>query len=231
MAAQTWLTSNSRFKFGTYLAYSPRGKAEVSRRSRELCYAVKQDTGTAISRVVARLLEGFPTSKLAEVLGPDVVLVPAPRSAPLLERALWPARRIADELVARGLGAEVLPIISRTEPVTKSATAGPGERTTIAQHLDSLGLEPLLADPRKLTIVDDVMTKGRMAFAMGVLLAERFPGIEPCAFALFRTLGLQPDVGRIEEPCIGMLVQQGGDVERLDEPPRESAAVQPKLFE
>lgn len=228
MAAQTSLNWNSRFKFGTYLAYSPRGKAEVSRRSRELCYAVKQDAGGAIARVVARLVEGFSTTNLTEVLGPDVVLVPAPRSAPLLERALWPARRIADELVTHGLGAEVL--VTRTTPVMKSATASPGERTTVAGHIDSLRLEPLLADPKKLTIVDDVMTRGRMAFAMAMLLAARFPGIEVRAFALLRTLGFQPEIEKIDEPCIGVLVQQRGDVNRLDEPPPDSSSTQGKLF-
>jgi hypothetical protein len=114
--------------------------------------------------------------------------------------------------------------------VTKSATAIPGEPTTSAQHLASLGLELLLADPKKLTIVDDVMTKGRMAFAMAVLLAERFPGIELRAFALFRTLGLQPEVEKIDEPCIGMLVQRGAEVERLDNPAADSATTQGELF-
>jgi hypothetical protein len=217
MAEPTSFPSIAELRFGSLLVYSPRGESEVSRRSRTVCYQMKNDLGGAIARLVLRLKTEFPRTSLDELLGPDVTLVPAPRSTPLIDGALWPARRIADELVTHGLGVEVLPVVRRARPVPKSSHASPGERVTLAEHVDSLSLEPLLANPSRITIIDDVVTKGRMLMATATLLRHAFPPTELRAFAMIRTMGLQPDVDRILAPCVGVIVRSPwGDAVRSD---------------
>ena len=41
----------------------------------------------------------------------------------------------------------------------------------------SFDLETLLVNPTRITIVDDVVTRGRMIMAVAIILARRFPGL------------------------------------------------------
>lgn len=215
----TWRNLISELRFGAFLVYSPRGTSELSRKSRDICYSMKNDTSSAIAQLVERLAGEYKKTGLSEVLGPDVTLVPAPRSAPLVDGALWPAYRISEELVKRGLGSEVLPIIKRAKAVPKSSHAVAGGRATIEQHVQSLALENLLANPKRLAIVDDVVTKGRMLLAIATVLEQRFPNAQLGAFALIRTMGLQPDVARVVEPCVGYIRRNyWNDADRSDPP-------------
>lgn len=128
-----------------------------------------------------------------------------PRSAPLTEGALWPAKVIADVLQGAGLGGDVLPCIVRVTAVRKSSSSPANERPLVHEHYDSLVVEQELTRPAQITLVDDVLTMGRTMFACALRLHEVYPHAEIRAFAMVRTLGFVRDIDRIVEPAAGTI--------------------------
>ena len=113
-----------------------------------------------------------------------------------------------------------MPIVKRAKAVPKSSHAAAGDRATVEQHIDSLELKSLLSNPKRVTPVDDVVTKGRMLLATVTLLEDRFPKAQLGAFALIRTMGVQPDVAKIVEPCVGYIRRnQWNDANREENVP------------
>jgi hypothetical protein len=204
----------SELAFGAFLQYSPRGQSEVSVRSRKWCYAVKNDEPGQVRRALERMAQSQRAREagLLDFLGADVALVPAPRSAPLQKGALWPARRICEELVMLGLGAEVVPCVRRVKAVQKSAFAQTGERPTPEVHLRSMAIDAAILTRQRIVVVDDVVTKGATLLAAASLVKASFPQADVFAFGLVRTMGFVLEVDSIIAPCVGT-IRRGTDGE------------------
>jgi hypothetical protein len=194
--------------------YSPRGGRSVSAASRLLCARVK--SGDAIwLPTYAGLVRDQATRHevLAGLFGKDVVLVPVPGSSPSATR-VWAAERLAVALHGIGLGKSVWPGVERRFAVRKSATALNTERPTVQQHYESFFVPDLSGAPRRIVLIDDVITKGRTILAAAARLHEALPCADIRAFALVRTMGLLPDVSYFLEPCLGVVRWAGGDARR-----------------
>ncbi len=205
----------SSLRFWSFLVYLPRGTGEVSKRSRRFSYSIKAGRPEALTQAADRLVRDFESTLLSSVLGPDITLIPAPRSSLLVAGGLWPSRLIAEALVSRGLGASVLPVLTRVEPVPKSAFQAQGKRPDARRHFETTAIEPALTTQR-ITIVDDVITKGSTLLGAASRIALTCPRAEINAFALIRTMGRVTDIERIVEPCV-VIVRAVGD-EAMREP-------------
>jgi hypothetical protein len=80
-------------------------------------------------------------------------------------------------------------------------------------RLNSDGCGSLVAGER-ITVVDDFVTKGNTLLAGASRVAEAFPRATVKAFALIRTLGLQPEIVAIVEPCVGGIRLSGDEAQR-----------------
>jgi hypothetical protein len=159
----------------------------------------------------ARIEEGPPADVLGEYLGPDVLLVPAPKSSPLVRGALWIPREICRALVDVGLGMGYEALLERVTPVPKSSRAKTWmDRPTPDVHANSMSViesQRLLSeDLQRITVVDDVITRGSTTLASVSLLKEVYPNAEVRAFACVRTLSGVHHLESIFDPCSGEIV-------------------------
>lgn len=202
----------SELRFASLLAYSPDGEEELSRRSASAVADIKNCVPDYMTRIGLRFEEAIGAGKFRHFLGQDVVLVPAPRSAPFRTKdAAWPARRICDVLASRQLCASVENWLQRHTAVRKSALTRKGiDRPGPDQHEATLRfVDVLVPPPARVTIVDDVVTRGATLLACARVVAARFPRTEVRALAVVRTMSRQ-EISSMLAPVEGRIWLQNG---------------------
>lgn len=209
----------SELRYGSLLSYSPKGsRASSEGRFVEVCDAIKKGRRLRLGErelpvyeyAAIRLREEIEAGRadvLRQFFPEGATLVPVPRRAPLPpEGALWPPSELCHAIVKEGLAADAAPLLERVVAVPKSAFARPGERPKPSVHFKSLRVASRLSRPNRITLIDDVVTKGATLIAAASQLAIVFPEAEIRAFALMRTRGvvacenstaLDPFAGRI----------------------------------
>ncbi|QMW02278.1 phosphoribosyltransferase [Spirosoma foliorum] len=210
-------TQISPLNYATVANYSPKGNSKVSRDSRDACFRLKNGNAEALRRFANYLKGQFEgTDIFNDFFGDNVVLVPVPRSSLLVAGGLWPSKLIADELVDVGLAGRVEPYLERVHPIKKSSISSPGNRPTVEDQYKSLFVRELeVVPPERITLIDDVLTKGRTSFACALRLAEAFPDTPIRVFASIRTQGLTHDITQFIELAIGDITFDGNaDVNR-----------------
>jgi hypothetical protein len=207
--------------FASCFAYSPEGSGAVCEEGRLLCARLKGADRAWLPRLAARVWsERRGHGRFAAVLGERVLLVPVPGSAPA-PQGRWVGESLAWCLKEIGLAAEVWPVLRRRFAVRKSAFAPAGERPSVLEHYASFAIEcaSLPRGPHgtclRLTLVDDVITRGRTLLAAACRLREAFPGAEVRAFALLRTLARDETLARPLDPCEGEVRWVRGDARRV----------------
>lgn len=189
-AVKSQTRSPSELRFGSLLVYAPQGTSDLSNQSRQVVRHLKNCRAAILQRVGLRFAEQVTLGRFQGILGPDVLLVPAPRSSPAVKDMNWPALRISKELQDRHLCGGISCMLERHAPVAKSALVTKGsERTTPEQHAASLRCTMTPSAPRTpITIIDDVVTRGSTLLGCAWVLAERFPEASICALAVVRTM-------------------------------------------
>lgn len=188
----------------TLLAYSPKGTSDISFKSRTIGGKIKNGDSKILDAAIVHINKA--SKHLSPFLNTDRILVPAPRSSPLVEGALWPTKSIADKLLTNKLGYDVLPLVQRVKSVPKSSfQKGADSRPSVEMHLDSLRVVPSILPTQEITIIDDILTLGRTTFACWLKLKDAYPDANIKVFTIMRTRGFIPDIPNIVDPmCFKM---------------------------
>jgi hypothetical protein len=160
---------------------------------------------TAPARVARRLRERDDVPFVDAFLGPDTALVPVPRSGLLRPAALWPALEIARQLRARDFGSELLICLERKRPVAKASMAKAEARPKARTHFESLRIAEPLSLPAKITLVDDVITRGAQLFGAAWAIWSVRPDVDIRAFAVVRTESDAADFSALFDPRSGRI--------------------------
>lgn len=156
-----------------------------------------------------------------DFLNQDTVLIPVPRSSLLVEGGLWPGYILAKAFLDHGYAKSVSTCIKRVRPLQKSSSfTSSYERPSVQAQLESLEVAPELLNGNSITLIDDVVTAGRTAFACALKLKEAFPEKGIRVFAVIRTESFK-SISTIVDKCIGKIIyyEHSGKTYRQDEPP------------
>jgi len=201
--------------FGSCYVYSPAGRCAVSQRSRLLRSLLKAGDSEFLGRYASRVrCEVIDHRLFCGYFDEGTILIPIPGSSPRSPGDLSVTERLAAALVDAGLGGVIWPGLKRISAVRKSATAPGFLRPSASKHYHSFAVGPCDAPPERILLVDDVVTKGRTLIAAATRVHEAFPQVPIRAFALLRTMGLEDDVVRLVDPCVGEIRWRGGDAHR-----------------
>lgn len=195
----------SSLRYASFCNYSPYGQSDLSKQSRTI--RDKAKAGKINFEKVIPYLQKPSAEVILPFLDNSVTFVPVPRSHPVKEGSLWPSLVIAQELHRFGYGSGIETLLNRTSIIRKSATAGRGNRPTVKEHYATLAVEVErdLFKPTKITLIDDVITKGSTILACANHLQEQFPDAEIQAFAFIRTQGLIEDIALLVDPSTGII--------------------------
>ena len=143
----------------------------------------------------------------------DTILVPMPKSAPMQKGTLWVPERIALSLLDQGLGREVVPMLERVTAVPKSAWSAPQDRPLPQQHYDSMAVQKALASPKRIPLIDDIVTRGSTFLGGASRIHDEYPNCEIRAFAGMRAITYQNDFVKEYYPVKGEITyrQMVGD--------------------
>lgn len=136
---------------------------------------------------------------------PNTILVPVPKSSLMQPGTLWVPKRIANALVAVGIGRQVSDCLIRAEPVAKAASCSSSQRPTVEQHYESTTAQGTLSSPDEIVLVDDVVTRGATLLGCANRLADAFPECRIRAFAAMRTISNSDEFENVYSPCNGTI--------------------------
>ena len=209
----------SELEFGSYLAYSPRGKSDIAKRSKNILINLKSEKNIGnpprfMSQFVAEKIKGsIDQMPFANFFNSNVSLVPIPKTSLMQANTLWVPEKIARALSTQGFG-DFYPCLKRTMPLKKAAYSDSSNRPKPIDHYNSIECQPLVHRPKEVVLIDDVVTRGSTLLGCASRLREVFSEVSIRGFAVIRTISNTDEFTKIEDPCVGRITLRNNNAFR-----------------
>ncbi len=197
--------------FGSVWAYRPKSRGEEAEKGKNFRYNLKHEVAFSgfPKKMMSEVVADFIATKIdylpfKEYLGPEVSLVPVPSSSLMKKGTLWVPQRISTELAKKGLG-KIYPCLERIKAVPRSSTSKPKDRPMALDHFNSIRIKSQVYRPRKIVLIDDVITRGATFIGCAAHLRKVFPETPIFALAMLRSIYLSKDFKKVRQPCIGTI--------------------------
>jgi hypothetical protein len=208
------LRSPSKLPFGAAIVYVPKRGPDtpVARSSRTFVFGIKDgklrpNSSESFTAYLCRRLRERSSEldpELLKLIDSSRCLVPLPGHAPAEKTERRVTHDICGELRRNGFGGSFLHCVERRIAIPKSSFSATADRATPETHFRSMTAFPVSARPDRITLVDDVVTKGATAIGAAWAIRTILPDVEIALFALAHTTYspgdslLDPRVGFIE---------------------------------
>jgi predicted amidophosphoribosyltransferase len=153
-------------------------------------------------------------SFLKKFFGEETTLVPIPKSSLTNNHSLWVPEKIAKALEKQGLG-YYYPCLQRHNAVPKSAYSKSEDRPKAIDHYNTIKFIPQIKQPKKIILIEDVITRGATMIGCASIIKQKFPSINIKGFAALRTISKPEDFKDINEPCIGKITLKNNTTIRI----------------
>jgi len=209
----------STILFGSLLSYSPRGFSPDEQQSRTVMKSLKNDEFVSnppilMSDFISRLFKKSIKLPFVYFFKNNPILIPIPRSSLMRPGTLWVPQRLANALIQKGFGRDVVECLKRVKPLPKAATSLAQDRPKASQHYDSIEIQRILSQPEEILLIDDIITRGATTIGIANKLANYYPKTRIRVFAAMRTISPPFVFKAIYDPCIGTITINGNETFR-----------------
>ena len=188
-------------QFATMLEFATRGTNDVAQKSRQIAGNLKAGNAKVIERIIYHIDQLAEEHPIKRMFRGNPVLVPAPRSAPMVDDGLWPTKILCNHFIEARLGGSIQEFVVRKYKVPKSSSfSSADERPSCNTHYESLSVVTPEAFIEKIIVVDDIFTLGRTSCACVRRLKEIYPDADIFVFAAMRTRGFVKQLEHIVQP-------------------------------
>lgn len=210
-------------EFGSLFTYTPSAQTELQKKAKDVTLKIKyykfvEDRGIPV--IISEYISNYIKKEMGNLPFRDFfdnhpILVPVPNSSKRDKDTLWVPHRLATALHKCGLGTSVLTMLERKTALRKAAWSPAKDRPKAIEHFNSLEVQHVLSEPKRILLIDDLVTRGATLLGAANKLFEIYPWAEIRAFTAMRTMSDPNDFRELLDPCTGHIYLKGEETQRI----------------